>query len=62
VILNYVGLVKIVLTFSAGVDTVTLRTSLLEFLTGQRHFCHRRGGGSNRRPAGVGKGPEEKRS
>lgn len=34
---------KIVLTLSAGMDTVTLRTCLLELLTGQDHLCHLRG-------------------
>ena len=49
---------KIVLTFSAGMDTVTLRTSLVELPTGQEHLCHRRGEGGNRRPTRGGEGTE----
>lgn len=49
---------KSVLTFSAAVDVVTLRTNLLELLSGQEHLCHRRGGGGNRRPARGREGSE----
>lgn len=49
---------KIVLTFSAGMDTVTLRTSILELPTGQEHLCQQRGGGGNKRPARGREGNE----
>lgn len=42
---------KSVLTFSAAMDMITLRTNLLELLTGQEHLCRWKGGGGNRRPA-----------
>lgn len=47
---------KIVLTFSAGLDIVTSGASLLELPTGQDHLCHCQGGGGNGDQPGVGKG------
>lgn len=53
---------KIVLAFSAGLDTVTSGASLLEFLSRQEHLCHGQGGGGSGRPARDGEGGEERKA
>lgn len=47
---------KIVLTFSAGLDAVTSGTSLLEFSTGQEQLCHWQVEVAMGDQPGVGKG------